>query len=301
VIEALFSPPTIGVFDSGFGGLTVLRALIALAPQAHYAFIGDTARLPYGSKSRRTIARYAAQSARFLVEEGADYLVIACNTASALALDDIKEAVPSSIPVIGVIEPGAEAAYRASKTRDILVIATDATVQSHAYAAASQTHGLRALEKACPLLVPLVEEGWVTPSIPNESSVGQAASAPPQLAQVAVTAEVVRIYLEELIADAAAQGLNPDTLVLGCTHYPLLKPVIERVLPPGIKIIDSAESTASKLVMHLGRDLGAPPERTPADPILRFFATDSVEKFERLGSRFLGRPLGNVQLVDLGG
>jgi glutamate racemase len=121
------------------------------------------------------------------------------------------------------------------------------------------------------------------------------------VAQVAVTAEVVRIYLEELCTEAAAQGLNPDTLVLGCTHYPLLKPVIERLLPPGIKIIDSAASTANELVMYLCRDLGAPPEPTPADPILRFFATDSVEKFERLGSRFLGRPVGNVQLVDLGG
>lgn len=296
--EPPFIPPTIGVFDSGFGGLTVLRALIARAPQARYAFIGDTARLPYGSKSRRTIARYAAQSARFLVEEqGADYLVIACNTASALALDDIKESAPS-IPVIGVIEPGAEAANRASKTRDVLVIATDATVHSHAYSAACQIHGLRALEKACPLLVPLVEEGWLNPPIPSEPNAAHDASASPQ---VAVTAEVVRIYLEELSTEAAARGMNPDTIVLGCTHYPLLKPIIERAIPSGVKIIDSAESTADKLVMHLCQDLGAPPEPMTADPILRFFATDSVEKFERLGSRFLGRPVGNVQLVDLGG
>ena len=273
--------PTIGVFDSGFGGLTVLRALIARAPKARYSFIGDTARLPYGSKSRRTIARYAAQSARFLVEEqGAEYLVIACNTASALALDAIQEAVSSSVSVIGVIEPGAEAARRASKVGDVLVIATDATVQSHAYAAACRAQGLRALEKACPLLVPLVEEGWT--------------SHP-------VTAEVVRIYFEELNAEAAAHGLKPDTLVLGCTHYPLLKPLIERVIPSGMKIIDSAESTADQLVMHLCHDLGAPPNSAPADPILQFFATDSVEKFERLGPRFLGRPVGKVELVDLGG
>jgi glutamate racemase len=273
--------PTIGVFDSGFGGLTVLRALIARAPKARYSFIGDTARLPYGSKSRRTIARYAAQSARFLVEEqGAEYLVIACNTASALALDAIQEAVSSSVSVIGVIEPGAEAARRASKAGDVLVIATDATVQSHAYAAACRAQGLRALEKACPLLVPLVEEGWT--------------SHP-------VTAEVVRIYFEELNAEAAAHGLKPDTLVLGCTHYPLLKRLIERVIPSGMKIIDSAESTADQLVMHLCHDLGAPPNSAPADPILQFFATDSVEKFERLGPRFLGRPVGKVELVDLGG
>ena len=151
--------PTIGVFDSGFGGLTVLRALVARLPGARFAFLGDTARLPYGSKSRRTIARYAAQSAQFLVrEQGAEFLVIACNTASALALDAIQEAVP--VPVLGVIEPGAEAAHAASRTGDVLVIATDATVQSHAYAAACRARGLRALEKACPLLVPLVEEGW---------------------------------------------------------------------------------------------------------------------------------------------
>src|SRR5580698_8151651 len=137
--------PTIGVFDSGFGGLTVLRALIRRAPQAHFAFLGDTARLPYGSKSRRTIARYAAESAQFLVrEQGAEFLVIACNTASALALDAIQDAVP--VPVLGVIEPGAIAARQASKTGDVLVIATDATVQSRAYTAACQTLGLHALE-----------------------------------------------------------------------------------------------------------------------------------------------------------
>lgn len=277
----VFVPPTIGVFDSGFGGLTVLRALIARAPQAHFAFIGDTARLPYGSKSRRTIARYAAQSARFLVEEqGAEYIVVACNTASALALDAMKEAVSSSVSVIGVIEPGAKAARRASKTGDVLVIATEATVQSHAYATACRARGLRALEKACPLLVPLVEEGWT--------------SHP-------VTAEVVKIYLDELNAEAAAQGLIPDTLVLGCTHYPLLKPLIETLIPIDVRVIDSAESATDDLIKYLCYDLGQPPAPTLADPDLRFFATDSVEKFERLGSRFLGRPVTNVELVDLGG
>jgi len=277
--------PTIGVFDSGFGGLTVLRALVARAPQARFAFIGDTARLPYGSKSRRTIARYAAQSARFLVEEqGAEYLVIACNTASALALDAIQEAVPSSVPVIGVIEPGAQAAQRASKTGDVLVIATDATVHSHAYAAACSALGLRALEKACPLLVPLVEEGWTDPEIQTGG----------------VTAQVLRIYLDELNAEAASLGMNPDTLVLGCTHYPLLKPLIQKAIPEGVRVIDSAESAADKLVMYLCHDQAAPPP--PAgDTVLRCFATDSVEKFERLGSRFLGRPTGPVDLVDLGG
>lgn len=276
-----FIPPTVGVFDSGFGGLTVLRALIARAPQAQFAFIGDTARLPYGSKSQRTIARYAAQSARFLVEEqGAQYLVIACNTASALALDAIKEAVPSSVTVIGVIEPGARSARRASKTGDVLVIATDATVQSHAYAETCRREGLRALEKACPLLVPLVEEGWV---------------------EHPVTAEVLRVYLDELNAEAAARGLNPDTLVLGCTHYPLLKPLIERSVPAGMRVIDSAEAATDNLIYYLCQDVGAPSPAGSGDPPMKFFATDSVEKFERLGSRFLGRPVRDVQLVDLGG
>jgi glutamate racemase len=294
-----FIPPTVGVFDSGFGGLTVLGALIARAPQAQFAFIGDTARLPYGSKSQRTIARYAAQSARFLVEEqGADYLVIACNTASALALDAIKEAVPSSVTVIGVIEPGARSARRASKTGDVLVIATDATVQSHAYAETCGREGLRALEKACPLLVPLVEEGWIDHP---------------------VTAEVLRVYLDELNAEAAARGLNPDTLVLGCTHYPLLKPLIERSVPAGMRVIDSAEAVADSMADNLfSRSLDSvdssdealvqmmiddldPSPSVAKDTVMHFFATDSVEKFERLGSRFLGRPVQNVQLVDLGG
>ena len=284
--------PTIGVFDSGFGGLTVLRALLAHMPHARFAFIGDTARLPYGSKSQRTIARYAAQSARFLVnEQGAKFLVIACNTASALALDAIKAAV--SVPVLGVIEPGAEAAAAASRTGDVLVIATDATVQSHAYAAACHARGLRALEKACPLLVPLVEEGWTDTADATEAPAAHAA------AQVAITAEVIRIYLDELNAEAAALGMNPDTLVLGCTHYPLLRSLFESAVPAGMRVIDSAESAAETAVRAFGQQ---DTEALPLAPqALRCFATDSVEKFERLGSRFLGRPVGNVELVDLGG
>lgn len=280
------SAPTIGVFDSGFGGLTVLQALIARLPRARYAFLGDTARLPYGSKSRRTIARYAIESAQFLVrEQGAEFLVIACNTASALALDAIQEAVP--VPVLGVIEPGAQAARAASRCGDVLVIATDATVQSHAYAAACNARNLRALEKACPLLVPLVEEGWTGHP---------------------VTAEVIRIYLAELNAEAAAQNMNPDVLVLGCTHYPLLRPLIEAAVSPGVRVIDSA-AAAAEAAVHLFNGRAAPaatldPEassNTAADTEIHCFATDSVEKFERLGSRFLGRPVGSVKLVDLGG
>ena len=280
---------TIGVFDSGVGGLTVLRALIQRFPQAQFVFLGDTARLPYGSKSRRTIARYAAQSAQFLVrEQGAEFLVIACNTASALALDAIQDAVP--VPVLGVIEPGASAARAASRSGDVLVIATDATVQSHAYSSACRARGLRAIEKACPLLVPLVEEGWTDHP---------------------VTADVIRIYLEELSAQAAAEGLDPDTLVLGCTHYPLLRPLISRAVSHRIRVIDSAEAAAEAAALiftqqdpsgstHPQADGGTMVEIAP-QTTLRCFATDSVEKFERLGSRFLNRPVGKVELVDLGG
>lgn len=287
-------PSTIGVFDSGFGGLTVLRALIDRMPNARFAFLGDTARLPYGSKSRRTIARYAAQSAQFLVrEQGAEFLVIACNTASALALDAIQEAVP--VPVLGVIEPGAAAARAASQTGDVLVIATEATVHSHAYAAACRARGLRALEKACPLLVPLVEEGWTDHP---------------------VTAEVIEIYLNELRAEAAAHNMDPDTLVLGCTHYPLLRRLFEGAVRPGARVIDSAESAAQAAAEMFNGCVGSPIQSisasagsdrvgevaSPAPQTeLHCFATDSVEKFERLGSRFLGRPVGHVELIDLGG
>ncbi len=287
--------PTIGVFDSGFGGLTVLRALLTQIPQARYCFLGDTARLPYGSKSRRTIAKYAVESAQFLVhEQGAEFLVIACNTASALALDAIQEAVP--VPVLGVIEPGAQAARAASISGDVLVIATDATVQSHAYAEACKARGLHGIERACPLLVPLVEEGW-TGYLPGDSP------------EQAVTAQVIRIYLDQLLADAATQSLQPDTLVLGCTHYPLLRPLIEAAVPVGMRVIDSAEATAEQAAIKLGCHTKAAGATDPSHlgtresdtPQIRCFATDSVEKFERLGSRFLGRPTGTVELVDLGG
>ncbi len=278
------SRPVIGVFDSGFGGLTVLQALLRHLPHARYVFLGDTARLPYGSKSRRTIAKYAAESAQFLVrEQGAEFLVIACNTASALALDAIQAAVP--VPVLGVIEPGAAAAHQSSATKDALVIATEATVASHAYAAACKRRGLRAVEKACPLLVPLVEEGWVDHP---------------------VTAEVAKIYLTEVLKEARDAGQNPDTLLLGCTHYPLLRPILQQTMDEltgsgSVRVIDSAEATAaeaSKRIQQLVSGKAFDPAGTSE---ISCFATDSIEKFERLGSRFLGIPVGRVELVDLGG
>ncbi len=268
----------IGVFDSGFGGLTVLRALLERLPGADYVYLGDTARLPYGAKSQATVARYAVSSAHFLVEEQqADYLVIACNTASALALDAIRAAVP--VPVLGVIETGANAAEASTRTGDVLVMATAATVESHAYSAACKHRGLRVIEKAAPLLVPLVEEGWV---------------------EHPVTEEVLRIYLSELLEQSKQAGFEPDTLVLGCTHYPLLRANFERALPPSIHVIDSAEATATQVKAALC--LPENPCHPDGEPHRRrFYATDSVAKFRNLGSRFLGQSIKQVELIDLGG
>lgn len=267
--------PTIGVFDSGFGGLTVLKALLELVPDADYAYFGDTARLPYGSKSVETVARYAVDAAHYLELHGAEMLVIACNTATALALDRITAA--ARVPVVGVVEPGAETAASATKNRKIVVIGTEATVSSHAYRKALEVRGLIAREKACPLLVPLVEEGWV---------------------EHPVTEQVARIYL----AEAFAEGFHDaDVLVLACTHYPLLKPLLQRVTPPHVRIVDSAESTAQVVASHLMQLLPANPksEERRAAARLKFFVTDSTEKFRRLGERFLGHAIDGVQHVDL--
>jgi glutamate racemase len=268
--------PTIGVFDSGFGGLTVLKALLELIPSADYVYFGDTARLPYGSKSVETVARYAVEAAHFLESQGAQLLVIACNTATALALDRITAA--AHVPVIGVVEPGAEAAATATRNQKIVVIGTEATVSSHAYRKALEARGLQAREKACPLLVPLVEEGWVGHP---------------------VTEQVASIYLAEAFADGFQDA---DSLVLGCTHYPLLKPLLERVAPGHVSIVDSAESTANAVASRL-RQLVLPAEIDAQErrgaPRMKFFATDSTEKFQRLGQRFLRLPIDSVQHVDL--
>jgi glutamate racemase len=268
--------PTIGVFDSGFGGLTVLKVLLEIIPDADYIYFGDTARLPYGSKSVDTVARYAVEAAHYLESHGAELLVIACNTATALAFDQITAA--ARVPVIGVVDPGAEAAASVSKNKRIVVVGTEATVASHAYRKALESRGLAAREKACPLLVPLVEEGWI---------------------EHAVTEEIVRIYLCEAFADGFHDA---DVLVLGCTHYPLLKPVLRRVAPAHVTIVDSAESTARAVAGRIGKLLNrgenAQEERRSL-PRLKFFATDSVDKFRRLGERFLGHPIEKVQHVDL--
>jgi glutamate racemase len=267
--------PSIGVFDSGVGGLTVLKALVALIPNADYIYFGDTARLPYGSKSVETVAHYAVGATHYLQDHGADMLVIACNSATALALDRITQA--ARVPVVGVVEPGAQRASGASKTRKVVVIGTEATVSSHAYRKALEARGVEAHEKACPLFVPLVEEGWVDHP---------------------VTEQVAHIYLDQAFGDGYE---NADVLVLGCTHYPLLKPLLRRVAPAHVAIVDSAESTAHVVAVQLRiqpLETSAEPEQRHA-PRLKFFATDSVEKFRRLGARFMGHPIDDVQHVDL--
>jgi glutamate racemase len=267
--------PTIGVFDSGVGGLTVLRALLERIPDADYLYFGDTARLPYGSKSASTVAHYATGAVHYLQDHGAQLLVIACNSATALAFDEIKAA--SQVGVIGVVEPGAEAATAASRNRKVVVIGTEATVSSHAYRRALETRGVAVREKACPLFVPLVEEGWVEHS---------------------VTEQVARIYLAEAFSQDARDA---DVLVLGCTHYPLLKPLLRRVAPEHITIVDSAESTAHAVAEQLRVEpphtLGEQERR--AAPRLKFFATDSAEKFRKMGTQFLGHPVEDVVHVDL--
>jgi len=263
----------IGLFDSGVGGLTVLRELTERAPEAEFLYFGDTARLPYGSKSAETVARYAIEAARFLERRGIDMLVVACNTATALALEAIRAAV--KVPVEGVIEPGAEAAALATKRRRAVVIATEATVASHAYREALERRQVSVCEIACPLFVPLIEENWT---------------------EHAVTQRVAHIYLDEYFHDFET---GPDVLLLGCTHYPLIKPILRAVCPWRVEIVDSAESTAKVVAARLGADKAkAEPGQQPR---ISYFATDSVERFRRVGEIFMGRAITEVNLVAIGG
>jgi glutamate racemase len=259
--------------------------LVERIPEADYLYFGDTARLPYGSKSAATVAHYAVGAVRYLQDQGAELLVIACNTATALALDKIKAA--ADVEVIGVIEPGAEAAAAASRKRKVVVIGTEATISSHAYRRALEARRVVVREKACPLFVALVEEGWV---------------------EHPVTEQVARIYLSEAFSEDAGNGNDDaDVLVLGCTHYPLIKPLLRRVAPEHIAIVDSAQYTAQDVARQLGRQLQIEPEPSSAHtksekrgvPRLKFFATDSAEKFRKMGTRFLGLAVEDVVHVDL--
>jgi glutamate racemase len=277
----------IGVFDSGVGGLTVLRALRAQLPHDDFVYLGDTARLPYGTKSAYTVVRYSLQCAAALVARGIRCLVVACNTASASSLQALREHYPA-LPVIGVIEPGAQAAIEASASQRIAVIATEGTIQGGAYEAA--IHRLnpdaQVSSLACSLFVAMAEEGWT---------------------QGEISEAVARRYLQPLFGDEAMrQGACygvPDTLVLGCTHFPALLEPIRAAVPPHVHIVDSAGTTAAAVRRQLaGVGAASPINRSlAARGRITLLATDGAERFARVGSRFLGEPLAAeaVQIVDL--
>ena len=265
----------IGVFDSGVGGLTVLRQLLLHLPDEQMIYLGDTARLPYGTKSAETVVRYSLNNAAFLSRRNIKLLVVACNTASALALDALRERF--RIPILGVIDPGARKAASGTRFRRVGVIGTQATVQSGAYEQAILRHAgdVHVRSIACPLFVGLAEEGWTDDEI---------------------TRQVAERYLEPLRSE------HVDMLVLGCTHYPLLKGVLSRVVGEGIQLVDSAEEVAMEVAASLGENgLRADPERGKSETAPRIYLTDCSPHFLRLGERILGRLLEGVEYVDVGG
>ena len=265
------SEAPIGIFDSGVGGLTVVRAIERRLPNESLIYLGDTARIPYGVRSPATIERYSLECARFVQSKGVKAIVIACNTASALAANFLRG--KCSIPVIGVIRPGSQRAVEQTRNGQIGVIATESTVSSGAYERAilAIRSGVEVTSRACPLFVPLAEEGWLDHP---------------------VTFQIAEEYL------AALRSSRVDTLVLGCTHYPILRPVIERTLGDHIAYVDSGEAVAEVLAARLAeeglaRDGGPPPTE-------EFYVTDSAVRFRRVAELFLGRPLESVETVELG-
>ena len=265
----------IGIFDSGIGGLTVMRALVARLPSEEFVYLGDTARLPYGTKSGDTVTRYALQAAGALVRRRVKMLVVACNTASAVALPRL-ETMFAPLPVVGVIVPGAEAAVAAAPEGPIAVIGTEGTVKGGAYVRAIEDHGrtIPVIQQACPLFVSIAEEGLVE---------GEIAEA------------IAHRYLDPVLAAVP----RPKALVLGCTHFPALRNTIARVAGPDIRLVDSAETTAKAVAKilqekNLNRASGTKPSHS-------FLATDAPDRFARVGEIFLGTPIdpGKVELVDL--
>lgn len=259
----------IGVFDSGIGGLTVLKEIIALLPSEDTIYLGDTARVPYGTKSKETVIRYSIENANFLIGHGLKLLVVACNTASAYSLSELRILYP--IPIVGVIEPGARKASIVTKNRRIGVIGTEGTIRSGAYVKALNllNKDLQVFSQPCPLFVPLVEEGWVE----NE-----------------VALLTARRYLDRL----KREGI--DTLILGCTHYPLLKGVIREVMGDGVYLVDSATETAKEVegILKERGDL-----KREGRGSHRYFVTDSPERFISVGKRFIGDSLEGVRKVDI--
>jgi glutamate racemase len=271
----------IGIFDSGVGGLTVYKALHERLPNERFVYLGDTARVPYGTKSLATVERYAVENSRFLEAHGIKLLVVACNTASALALPAIRKAI--KVPVIGVIEPGSRAAVEVSRGANIGVIATEATVQSHAYAKAIAAMGAtgQVIERACPLFVSLAEEGWANSDV----------------ARV-----VARDYLSEF------SSTTVSALVLGCTHYPILRDVISETVGPDVNLIDSGAATARDVESLLESSdlthediLGLYQERQLCDDLDHFYVTDAAERFAKVAERFLGSAPSILEAVEIWG
>jgi glutamate racemase len=260
----------IGIFDSGVGGLTVLKEVVRALPQEDTIYLGDTARVPYGTKSPETVIRYSHQITRYLLSRDIKLLVVACNTASAVALASLQQEF--SIPIVGVIEPGARAAASATKSGKVGVIGTAATVASSAYTKAIKriNPDIEVVTRACPLFVPLAEEGWVD----NE-----------------VARLTARLYLEGL------KEHGVDTLVLGCTHYPILKDVIAEVMGPGVTLVDSAEETARTVARILSEQELLRPVGEKGNH--HYYVTDIPAGFIRVGNRFLGGKLGDVYQVSL--
>ena len=260
----------IGVFDSGVGGLTVARALMARLPSERIFYFGDTARVPYGVKSVETIAQYAREIAAFLLAKDVKLLIVACNTMAAVALSEIEDLSP--VPVLDVLSASASAAARESRNGRIGVIGTLATVNSGAYDAAIHhaRPDARVSARACPLFVPLVEEGWLDH-------------------------RVTRLVADEYLAPLQREAV--DTLVLGCTHYPLLRPVLQDAMGPGVRLVDSAEAVAeqARVLLH-DRGLAAPERAAAAH---EFFVTDVPQRFQEIGGRFLGRPISPTHVVHL--
>ena len=264
----------VGVFDSGVGGLTVLRALRAAMPERDFIYLGDTARLPYGTKSAQSVERYSLQCAAALIERDIGCLVVACNTASASALDALRRQYPA-LPIIGVIEPGAEAAVAASRSQHIAVIGTEGTINGGAYEAAIRrlNASARVTSSACSLFVAMAEEGWTTGPI----------------------AEAVA---QRYLAPIFAAGDAADTLVLGCTHFPALSESICSVLPAHVQLVDSALTTAAAVARRLQ---AAPSQLGASRGSVTWLATDGAARFARVGSAFLGQALcaDAVEIIDL--
>lgn len=271
----------IGIFDSGVGGLTVYRALHNRLPNEHFVYLGDTARVPYGTKSLATVERYAVENSAFLASHGIKLLVVACNTASALALPKIREHI--GLDVVGVIGPGGRKAVeitRAIEVPRIGVVATEATVSSNAYVDAIRraSSSAEVFQSACPLFVPLAEEGW---------------TSEPETFSIAIK------YLNQMTQFA------PDALVLGCTHYPILRDVIQQTMGEHVTLIDSGEATAEEVEQLLiekdlaNRNEHAPGRRRLCDDLDHFYVTDAAERFSRVAERFLGSPPSKLEAIEV--